>query len=35
MRAELEEKRAEMAELDASLATTTNDAPAPESNAAA
>jgi hypothetical protein len=32
---ELEEKRAEMAELDASLAATANDAPAPESNAAA
>ena len=33
--AELEEKRAEMAELDASLAATTKDAPAPASNAAA
>ena len=33
--AELEEKRAEMAELDASLAATANDAPGPESNAAA
>ena len=32
---ELEEKRAEMAELDASLAATANDAPAPASNAAA
>ena len=33
--AELEEMRAEMAELDASLAATTKDAPAPASNAAA
>jgi hypothetical protein len=33
--AELEEKLAEMAELDASLAKTTNDTPGPESNAAA
>jgi hypothetical protein len=33
--AELEEKRAEMAELDASLAATANDAPTPASNAAA
>jgi hypothetical protein len=32
---ELEEKRAEMAELDALLAATTTDAPAPASNAAA
>ena len=32
---ELEEKRAEMAELDALLAATANDAPGPESNAAA
>jgi len=32
---ELEEKRAEMAELDASLAATANDAPTPASNAAA
>ena len=32
---ELEEKRAEMAELDASLAATTKDAPTPASNAAA
>jgi hypothetical protein len=32
---ELEEKRAEMAELDASLAATTKDAPAPASDAAA
>ena len=32
---ELEEKRAEMAELDASLAATTTDAPTPASNAAA
>ena len=31
--AELEEKRAEMAELDASLAATASDAPAPASNA--
>jgi hypothetical protein len=33
--AELEEKRAEMAELDASLAATASDAPTPASNAAA